>query len=70
VRYILSPDGTNGFLVEDFDEDAFASVLASLAEADEDYIMQLRRNVVAKAQTYSPDVISAQWKAVFDKLND
>jgi glycosyltransferase involved in cell wall biosynthesis len=70
VRYILSPDGENGFLVENFDEDEFASVLVKLAEADEDHIMQLRRNVVAKAKTYSPDVIAAQWKEVFDSLND
>jgi glycosyltransferase involved in cell wall biosynthesis len=70
VRYILSPSGTNGFLVENFDEDAFAAVLVSLAAEDDEYIMQLRRNVVAKAKTYSPDVISGQWKAVFDRLND
>ena len=70
VRYILSPSGTNGFLIENFDEDAFAAVLVSLAAEDDEYIMQLRRNVVAKAKTYSPDVISGQWKAVFDRLND
>ena len=70
VRYILSPSGTNGFLIENFDEDAFAAVLVSLAAEDDEYIMKLRRNVVAKAKTYSPDVISGQWKAVFDRLND
>lgn len=70
VRYILSPDGENGFLVENFDEEEFASVLVRLAEADDDYIQQLRRNVVSKAKTYAPDVIAAQWKAVFNSLND
>ena len=68
VKHILSPSGVNGFLVDCFDEEQFASVLVSLAGADAKYISTLRHNVVEKAKKYSPTRIAVQWKEVFDSL--
>lgn len=68
VRYILSPDRVNGFLVTPFDEDEFAATLMQVASMSEDEMMVLRRNVVEKSLSYSPEVISRQWKRVFDGL--
>ena len=68
VRYILSPDGVNGFLVTPFDEDEFASTLMQVASMNEDDMMVLRRNVVEKSRSYSPEVVSGQWKCVFEGL--
>ena len=68
VKYILSPSGVNGFLVDCFDEDQYASVLVSLARADAQYRLKLQHNVVEKAKMYSPTRIAIQWKDVFDSL--
>lgn len=68
VRYILSPDRVNGFLVTPFDEDEFASTLMQVASMNEDDMMVLRRNVVEKSRSYSPEVVSGQWKCVFEGL--
>ena len=58
----------NGFLVTPFDEDEFASTLMQVASMNEDDMMVLRRNVVEKSRSYSPEVVSGQWKCVFEGL--
>jgi glycosyltransferase involved in cell wall biosynthesis len=68
VKYILSPSGVNGFLVDCFDEEQYADVLVSLAKADAQYRLKLQKNVVEKAKMYSPTRIANQWKSVFDSL--
>jgi len=68
VRYILSPDKENGFLITPFDESEFASVLIEVAGMSETEKMKLRKNVVEKSKSYSPAVIADKWKVVFDEL--
>ena len=69
VKTILSPSGTNGFIVPPFDEDRFARTLLKVAHMPEEEKLVLRRNCVEKSREYSPEVIVGKWRTIFDYLH-
>ncbi len=69
VKTILSPSGTNGFIVNPFDEDKFARTLLKVAQMPEDQKLVLRKNCVRKSLEFSPEVIVAKWRTIFDYLH-
>ena len=68
VEDILGPDGENGFLVTPYNEDEYAEKLIKVAKMSDDTKMVIRKNAVAKRLRYTPDIISAKWKALFDTI--
>lgn len=69
VEEILSPSGVNGILIPPFDINAFADNLYKLLTSPEK-IDLMRKNVIAKSNDYSLDIIGNKWIHLFDSLND
>lgn len=67
VREILSPSGTNGYLIPPFDMKEYAHALLSLLN-DSTKLQEMRQNVILKSKDYAPDVIGAKWLALFDEM--
>lgn len=61
VRTILSPSGTNGFIVEPYDEEAYAEALLHIAQMSDAERLAIRHNAVAKSAKYAPDIILQKW---------
>lgn len=68
VRSILEPSGVNGYPVPPYDEKKYAETLLHIACMDDSQLLELRKNVVAKAAEYSVDTVGAKWKDLFDSL--
>ena len=68
VKEILSPSGTNGFIVTPFDEDEYAETLLRIAGMSDNERLAIRKNAVAKCSCYSPELILGKWKRLFDGL--
>ena len=68
VEDILGPDGENGFLVTPYNEDEYSKKLVEIAKMSDEAKMAIRKNAVAKRLRYTPDIISAKWKALFDTI--
>lgn len=68
IREVLSPDGSCGFLVPAFDEAAYVQKLLEIASISEEEALCIRKRGIAKRLEYSPEIISAKWKELFDKL--
>ena len=69
VKAILSPSGTNGFIIQPFDEDKFASKLLTIARMPEDKKLALRQNCVNRSLQFSPEIIAEKWRTIFDYLH-
>jgi glycosyltransferase involved in cell wall biosynthesis len=69
VKIILSPSGTNGFIVPPFDEDKYAAKLLKIAQMPEEEKLAIRQNCVRKSLEFSPEVIAAKWRTIFDYLH-
>ena len=67
---ILSPSGTNGFIVTPFDEDEYAETLVHIATMSEEEREAIRRSVVAKRTEYAPEIIMKKWVKLFENLLD
>ena len=65
---VLSPSGECGFVVEPFDEGAYADVLRKIAAMSDEESKRLRINGIDKRKQYRPEVISEKWKVLFDSL--
>lgn len=61
VRTILSPSGVNGFIVEPYNEEAYAETLLRIASMSDAERLAIRRNAVAKSANYAPDIILQKW---------
>jgi glycosyltransferase involved in cell wall biosynthesis len=61
VRTILSPSGVNGFIVEPYNEEAYAETLLHIASMSDAERLAIRRNAVAKSANYAPDIILQKW---------
>lgn len=70
VKEVLSPDGECGFIVPAFDEQKFADTLCTIAGMDEDALLRIRRNSVAKRLEYAPEIISEKWRLLFEELHN
>lgn len=68
VKDILSPLGTNGFIVTPFDEDEYACTLLKIAAMSDEERLAIRKSAVAKRACYSPEIILEKWKRLFDDL--
>ncbi len=68
VEDILGPDGENGFLVTPYNEDEYSKKLTAVAKMSDEEKMVIRKKSVAKRLRYTPDIISAKWKALFDTI--
>ncbi len=68
VEEVLKPDGVNGFLVQCFDQQAYADKLVEIAQMSEEKQLEMRRAMVRHRAAYAPDAISSKWKALFDKM--
>ena len=68
IRDILSPSGTNGFIVSPFDEEEYANTLLHIANMSESERNAIRQNAVAKRAEYAPEVLMKKWEVLFDKL--
>ena len=60
-------DGTDGFLVEDRDIEAFADRVCQLMEND-DLRQQMGKSAILSAQRYKAEAIMPQWKSLFTNL--
>ena len=60
-------DGTDGFLVEDRDIEAFADRVCQLME-DNDLRQQMGKSAILSAQRYKAEAIMPQWKSLFTNL--
>lgn len=60
-------DGTDGFLVEDRNIDAFADRVCQLME-DNDLRQQMGKSAILSAQRYKAEAIMPQWKSLFTNL--
>ena len=60
-------DGTDGFLVEDRDIEAFADRVCQLME-DDDLRQQMGKSAILSAQRYKAEAIMPQWKSLFTNL--
>lgn len=69
VEEILSPSGVNGILIPPFNINAFADNLYMLLTSPEK-IALMRKNVIAKSNDYSLDIIGNKWIHLFDSLNN
>ncbi len=65
---ILSPSGTNGFIVPPFDEEEYADTLVHIATMSEEEQNIIRRNAITKRSQYAPEIIMKKWAVLFDKL--
>ena len=68
VKEILTPSGTNGFIVTPFDEDEYADTLLKIAGMSDDERLAIRKSSVAKRAEYTPELIMGKWKKLFDDL--
>lgn len=68
VKDILSPSGTNGFIVTPFDENEYAETLVHIATMSEDEQNVIRRSAVTKRAEYTPEVIMKKWEDLFEEL--
>ena len=68
VKEILSPSGTNGFIVTPFDEEQYAKTLLDIAAMDKKEQYQIRRNAVNKRSQYSLEIIMKKWEELFEEL--
>lgn len=68
VREILSPEGGHGFIVEPFDEEAFARTLVRVAGMSEEDKMEIRKNIVRRIRNFSPENTAREWARLFDRL--
>lgn len=68
IRDILSPSGTNGFIVSPFDEDEYANTLLHIANMSESERHAIRQNAVAKRAKYTPEIIMKKWADLFESL--
>jgi glycosyltransferase involved in cell wall biosynthesis len=68
VRSILEPSGVNGYIVPPYDEKKYADTLLHIAHMADEQLLELRKNVVAKATEYSVDTVGTKWKDLFDSL--
>ena len=68
---ILSPseDGICGFVVNPYDEQAYADTLISIAEMTESESEKIRINSVKKRSGYIPEIIAEKWRLLFDNLH-
>ena len=60
-------DGTDGFLVEDRNIEAFADRVCQLME-DDDLRQQMGKSSILSAQRYKAETIMPQWKCLFTNL--
>lgn len=60
-------DGTDGFLVEDRNIEAFADRVCQLME-DDDLRQQMGKSAILSAQRYKAEAIMPQWKSLFTNL--
>jgi glycosyltransferase involved in cell wall biosynthesis len=68
VRTILSPSGINGFIVEPYDERAYAETLLHIATMGDHERETIRHNVVAKSANYAPHIIMQKWADLIASL--
>lgn len=68
VKDILSPSGTNGFIVTPFDEDEYAETLLRIAAMSEEEQNVIRKSAIAKRANYTPEVIMKKWADLFEEL--
>ena len=68
VRTILSPSGTYGFIVEPYDEEAYAEALLHIAAMSDEERSTIRHNVVAKSANYAPHIIMQKWADLIGSL--
>jgi len=68
IKEILGPDGTNGIIVQPFDEIQYAERLIETAEMPEDEKMRIRRNALRKRLEYRPELIAEKWRLLFVEL--
>lgn len=68
VRDILSPSGTNGFVVTPFDEDEYAETFIHIASMSDEERDKIRRSSVAKRMLYAPNIIMKKWVKLFESL--
>lgn len=68
VRDILSPSGTNGFIVTPFDEDEYAETLIKIATMSKEKQYAIRQNAVMKRAQYTPSIIIKKWEHLFQDL--
>lgn len=67
IHHIVAPSGVNGILVQPFNKRAFANALLRLLNSPEQ-LDAIRKNVVVKAEEYSPRVIGKKWMDLFESL--
>lgn len=67
IHQILSPSGTNGYLVPPFNLDAFAETLKALAN-NPTLLEVMRHNVLKKAEEYAIEVVGKQWMDLLEDL--
>lgn len=68
IRDVLSPSGTNGFIVTPFDEDEYAETLVRIAAMSDEERNAIRRSAVKKRARYAPEILMKKWEDLFEKL--
>jgi len=67
IHQILAPSGVNGILVPPFNKQRFAKTLLKLLKSPEQ-LAAMKRNVLLKAEEYSPQIIGQKWMKLFESL--
>lgn len=67
IHQILAPSGVNGILVPPFNKWRFAKTLLKLLKSPEQ-LAAMKKNVLLKAEEYSPQLIGQKWMKLFESL--
>lgn len=67
VHEILAPSGVNGILVPPYNKRKYAKKLLDLLKDTEER-QKIQKNVILKAQNYSPDKVGEKWRILFEYL--
>lgn len=68
IREILGVDGSCGFVVPSFDEDAYADALLTIASMPDEQQIAVRKAGIERRLAYSPEIIARKWQLLFDGL--
>ena len=68
VKEIISPSGTNGFLVTPGNIDEYADTLVRVATLNPEKQQAIRHNIVEKSKKYAVPVIAQKWLDLFESL--
>lgn len=67
ITEILGPSGTNGFLIDCFDEELYVATLSKIL-IDEKLRQQLQAKILIKAKSYNIEEVGEEWEKLFAKL--